>query len=816
MPGEIIAKDGDVIIKLDRKYIDGRDYNFLILVQTYKPDQVFNGPNSSEVNIPLVAGIVAGVIFFVVILAVICICCYRKHQHIKQGQGEYKVSLGEDQGNNSYSYSNEVLRNGNTSNMEFESAVSQKKLLSNRNDKNTPLIDSNKYVADEIVFKFDELHKSNEQSVKDNPDKHPKSPKSPILDALQNNPKFLKNFTQNETDADERANRISGFTSESIGSQSSVESPPPPLLPPAKKVSKSPKPLRHHASIRRAYRQSSSNDEIGSTSADEYDDKNIKLICDNTDPPSPSEVIPIKVTDPRVVESKPKHTLRPNRGKSLQDKRTQVKNKDAFVKNVQAPPQSGFQRSNSQCKLSAKSPRIGRSSRGSDGQDLDDFDSFSRPGTPTSVMSRANYRDEDTESYSPLRRTDSRQSLYASRSSLYGRKSRRVRRNSFGESVSTYAHDDLDTSMYSDFVDRPMSRKGYNRASRSMGDIFDREMREKETQTLRETATQTCKGRVSIAQPKKYVRNQSMRKKSASGVTGNNAKDVALKAKQNETKTKDKEITAKSFETQDTVVDANLPFIDPPTSFKTKSKPKPVPRKSFKGANQKDDTDSEKKNEVEKPVTSNPSSSMIQPQFIPPVLMQPYYHPSGSYIPNGYFTIQPGDICHSALPAQSPTHINTVSQAPTFQHTSGKSKSNWDLLCSITDAEKQRVPPPSDTTSVTGSVFNNMISSQPTPDQHAVYNLTCAPGFGGAYQQSLSQGYTASPNSVPSINGRFTPADASSGHFALFSPPNISDGNHGSPVHILQSSSSETNHENPLKLSEQKSSHTTNKQESVV
>ncbi|XP_055958077.1 uncharacterized protein LOC130013510 isoform X2 [Patella vulgata] len=402
MPGEIIAKDGDVIMKLDRKYIDGRDYNFLILVQTYKPDQVFNGPNSSEVNIPLVAGIVAGVIFFLVILAVICICCYRKRQHIKQGQGEYKVSLDEEQGNNSYSYSNEVLRNGNTSNKEFESPVSQKKLLSNRNDKNTPLIDSNKYVADDIVFKFDELHKSNERSVKDNPDKHPKLPKSPILDALQNNAKFRKNFTQNETDADERANRISGFTSESVGSQSSVESPPPPLLPPAKKVSKSQKPLRHHASIRRAYRQSSSNEEIGSISADEYDDKNIKLICDNTDPPSPSEVIPIKVTDPRVVVSKPKHTLRPNRGKSLQDKRTQVKNKDAFVSEyVHAPPQSVFQRSNSQCKLSAKSPRIGRSSKGSDGQDLDDFDSFSRPGTPTSVMSRGIYRDEDTESFSP-------------------------------------------------------------------------------------------------------------------------------------------------------------------------------------------------------------------------------------------------------------------------------------------------------------------------------------------------------------------------------------------------------------------------------
>ena len=98
---------------------------------------------------------------------------------------------------------------------------------------------------------------------------------------------------------------------------------------------------------------------------------------------------------------------------------------------------------------------------------------------------------------SALQRTTSRQSLFASRTSLYARRGKRERRSSISESVTSYARDDIDMYMPSEQQD-PMDRRDAH-AFKSLVDI-----------------TKTSKDGSYQDQTKKLTSKKSAYKKSAS------------------------------------------------------------------------------------------------------------------------------------------------------------------------------------------------------------------------------------------------------------------------------------------------------------
>ena len=124
-----------------------------------------------------------------------------------------------------------------------------------------------------------------------------------------------------------------------------------------------------------------------------------------------------------------------------------------------------------------------------------------------------------------LRRSGSKNSLYASRSSLYNR---RRRRGSVGSVYSAFAHDDMDYRDDQDFDNRSLrslSRRS-NRAHRSLGDL-EHELREsatRSTQTLRECATQTGTGFANVTPGKKSVVKRTKPRSTSSSHTQTGAK----------------------------------------------------------------------------------------------------------------------------------------------------------------------------------------------------------------------------------------------------------------------------------------------------
>ncbi|CAG5126143.1 unnamed protein product [Candidula unifasciata] len=135
-----------------------------------------------------------------------------------------------------------------------------------------------------------------------------------------------------------------------------------------------------------------------------------------------------------------------------------------------------FIKSASGRKPKSKNPKMGRSR--STGNALDDLYSDDGKMQPksSSVRSLSVMDDDDTEldsNYQPFKRSGSKTSLYASRSSLYGRR----RKNSMGETMSmssyalsSYVHDDLD-SRVGDFDSSLLSHKEKERLFKSTGDL---------------------------------------------------------------------------------------------------------------------------------------------------------------------------------------------------------------------------------------------------------------------------------------------------------------------------------------------------------
>uniref|UniRef100_A0A0B6ZB69 Uncharacterized protein n=1 Tax=Arion vulgaris TaxID=1028688 RepID=A0A0B6ZB69_9EUPU len=167
-----------------------------------------------------------------------------------------------------------------------------------------------------------------------------------------------------------------------------------------------------------------------------------------------------------------------------------------------------FKKSASGRKPKSKGQRMGRSK--STGNALDDFDSSSqrsRPKSPGSVRS-LNLADDDIDdeldsNYTSFKRSGSKTSLYASRSSLYGRR----RKNSMGETVSmsSYMHDDVDSRM-GDFDKTHLSHKEKERLFKSTGDL---DLSSASAVVFRECATQTGSSKeVYVYGRKTYVKSK--------------------------------------------------------------------------------------------------------------------------------------------------------------------------------------------------------------------------------------------------------------------------------------------------------------------
>lgn len=153
-----------------------------------------------------------------------------------------------------------------------------------------------------------------------------------------------------------------------------------------------------------------------------------------------------------------------------------------------------FKKSASGRKSKGKGPRMGRSrSTGNALEEMDDKHRRSRSKSPGSAHSLNFIEDEDEtdldSNYQPFRRAGSKTSLYASRSSLYGRR----RKNSLGETVSVSSRtalDDTDSRM-GDFDRSRMSQTELRRLYKSTGEL---DMRPESAHVVREVGTSTSRG----------------------------------------------------------------------------------------------------------------------------------------------------------------------------------------------------------------------------------------------------------------------------------------------------------------------------------
>lgn len=306
-----------------------------------------------------------------------------------------------------------------------------------------------------------------EESVVRSEEKDNGSQSSSLLSALHNNPRFRASFHFNEADAEERAQRISqSSVTNETGSESAASGswntsfdtqlseddrpkgrsvPKPPPLPPVPMSPRAQTRSQNTAAIRRAPRPSSSTSDIVQLQNNIEDgDIGIRKVNPHPDPPSPSEIVPIRIKDTQ-------HTLRPDRARKTPEEKNpkgvqsayelgrEVKAKEDFPKQSkpekpskhdsktntsqdpggprtnkaekfsQPPdgragpnlePEGRFKKAtNTRKKTNTKSPRMGRSR--STGSALDELESLGRSGVPNyrvPEVTADDYEDSDVES----------------------------------------------------------------------------------------------------------------------------------------------------------------------------------------------------------------------------------------------------------------------------------------------------------------------------------------------------------------------------------------------------------------------------------
>lgn len=850
-PEPYLTSGRSLTLTLHKTDITSMDYSFALRLRAIRETRFPLPSDSNPMAVGLVIGIVGAVFGVIFIAILIGCCCFRKYKIRGSTKSPYlygnnsKAKLDESH-EVSVGYSNEMHKANS-------SPSSKKKLLSpsDSNEGNSHFSNGFNQSGKPGGFNRDlakvpipppytqnsglpepsskgrqgGFGRNNSNNMSDGQDKDKAQnesgvdvdvrPKNPLLGALKGNAKFQKTFEETEADARDRAKRISSTDSfEKLGDAptppSSEEGRERPVLPP---VSKSPKGRRDlkHAAISRAPRPSSmSSDEMAQIGQglEKNSVHNVRGTRDgNTSSSSQSEnFVPIGVSDQKR-KTNTTHALRPDRkGKKSQQASNQAGTSLGVGREPEQRPNPRDARSRVQdsdlndsfgsgrYKRGRKSPRLGRSSGGKGfshrrGRSMDMLDS--RPTTPTSMYGST----EDLESLPPLQRASSKNSLYASRSSLYDRRGRR-RKGSYAESVTSYAttRDDMSVQRhsrgydsYSDYeedtdgYEKPLSRQDRNRLYRSENDLGRRNGKEIATQTLRETATQTGTDQAVVMQPKQLVKKkrraksvstaetQTMSKKKGKG----RSKSVATELDSDEKSVKSEMVgnvnkprkstlkKTKRSKSVDQLADA---------ARTERPKPKPRPRKS---------TTADAHLEVKSKSASNLADMGMQPYYPQsdgfiyeeymgerPTGAPPAYpggavqgqgqYPTGQY--PGYQNppgMQQGypPYMHPNHPLQEPPPVNYAPQ-PSMPPRA-RTKSNWELLLELTDGSKN----PRDgfeTGSVASSVFTNnpVVGNQnnyyPGPQYYQQPPTQMYPGYGNQQapppgnQQALPQRYQLS------------------------------------------------------------------------
>lgn len=605
-------------------------------------------------------------------------------------------------------------------------------------------------------------------------------PKNPVLSALNSNAKFRNSMAANDRDAEERAKRISSTSS--LDGLGPAPTPPssqdelnrPPTLPAVPKVKQSPK--SKHAVIKRAPRPTSvSSDELvniekGRTNAPR--DPGTRIIRDDSSS-SQSDVVSIKTGGAAKKKIDTTHSLKPDRKGKGRKKQTQSvsstldpepdprQQRNGFDRDVRPSPKTqrdrilneefektGSGRYSKRSNRSTPRSSAGKAGKGFShrrGRSVDQLDS--RPTTPTSAYG-------SFESLPPLVRSSSKTSLYASRTSLYDRRGRR-RQGSYSESIAS-TRDDSSIMRHSrgydyysdddyDGYEKPLSRRDRDRIYKSETDI-GKHVKEISTQTLRETATQTGPNESVDVKTKIIVKKKHRSKSTSSSGTqtkrGKNGRkksrgsDSDVEVKNKADKYNDETDTKKSSKNSKTV-DSNSEqklkkkkrskSVDELDVKSSKPRPKPRPRKST-GA----DTilDDKKSASMENLMGLNPKLSVPQSDgFVPQTMYPGQYYPQMGYpmVPPPSYPGQPG------FPAQGQPMQNSYPQtgytsvpppAPQQPSVNGRKKSNWEMLCELTDSGIQR-----DDVTETGSVASSVFTNNP----HSVQGYGLPPSNQGYY-----------------------------------------------------------------------------------
>ncbi|KAL5014545.1 hypothetical protein ScPMuIL_008815 [Solemya velum] len=866
-PSSLTLDGAEVTMRLKRQQTDDRDYNFQMTIKLQRNSAATSTDSSNPMAVGLVVGIVGAIIGALVLAAIVGICCYKKIRRkqlramAEEEDSDSKVRLEEREPSSYFTgYTNNTMTNSNSNGKFGNSRMGNKRYYPDGSGYRTEqssvtqgsskgdvgyYSDSKKYASDNdnenvdyrtgqkgspskrpqtinnlpsspksssaFHYNASELPENIEENITDD-----SQPKSPFLAALHSNAKFRKSFKSTEAEAEERVKRISS-SSLSESSRIGVSMSPrgkdnAPALPAVPVAPKSPTTKRQaHASIKRAPRTlSASSDEIEAISKGQEGDRNIRLIQDNDEPSSPVEMVPIKTRDPRSYEKKSntQHTLKPQKGRSPQEKRKKNEKSSQNEKGTKEQSSQGYVQKEQKDfgsigRRGKKSPRL--NSKGFGRRNKSENDLVDRAGTPTSTYSRDNL-----ESLPPLQRTDSRQSLYASRSSLYGR---RRRKGSFTSSVGTYARDDMEVYRrsrdYDDYDDddgsgyeKPISRREKERMFRSAGDIGRGVT--KSTQTLRETATQTGQQEPFTLQPtivlkkKRKPRSQSVaqtqttKTKTKPKPSTRTTKSVSAAVQlDNETRVGSKEpedidgnmktpdraappartgtpiLQAQDNQTGVTkngspinvtsdgqfVVAGNANIITEPMTFSqpqtvASNQTYPAPMQQHMGTMGQHIPMNVGHHQI--PVMmqaqqGNPPYN-VGMQFVPPqqqtYVMQPQYNDPGwqNAPPNS------AQQFHSSAPPMQPGHQPSAYQGQPHQQNAGPPqprKSNWDMLCEITDRHKTSGS--EETASEMGSVFSAPGLGKRTVEESYV------PLNYGAHPQMNIQGavHQQSPTDVP-------------------------------------------------------------------
>ncbi|KAL3852368.1 hypothetical protein ACJMK2_016022 [Sinanodonta woodiana] len=794
---------------------DTSNYNF-VLVLTPKRTTVNRSTESSQVATGLVIGIVGGILGLIAIIAVVGCCCFRKYRNSRAHmyhEKESKAKLDENDMTSYVGYTNESYKKAPSNGKLDSTPSSHRKLLlapSDSSEDKSDLSNGNKNMNRALPLP-DSSNRSpttkkglnfggkREQNISERP-VDVDGPKNPMLNALKENKKFKETFRSTDDDAEKRARTFSSGSRSSLDKlgpapsvpdsleEDTMGQPKLPVVAILPKTQKNPKT----AMIRRRP-TSTSSEELGrlGKSAEDMDDPDIKVLRDDTTP-SPTEVVPIQVKNPNKGKTNTQHTLRPDRGRSPNVRkksqgidvdspevgRDRIRSVDRALNERDREEGSDiyssgrYNKRTQRSKSSSSSKGFGhRRNRSKSVEDP------YRPNTPTFSIGSV----EDLESLPPLKRSGSKQSLYSSRSSLYDRRGRRGRKNSYSESLASYAHDDIDMYKHSgrhgstgttddfDGYERPLSRFDRMRMSKSAGELtYD--MREQATQTLRETATQTGHEHSVIFEPKRQVKKKTKVSKVSSSGTQTATKKGGLKIKIEKSNTENESQERTDLSANETAEvkaekitkSRSNEEAEPSKAEKKKkpiTKPKPKPRKSqsagiIDGLNKDAEEDQSGLGNAD---SLPPPPSIQQQQVLSGIASQPGLMgaPAGLYyggplpgVPPHSYPGQPGAPYQTMTqgypsgiyPQSQMSDQRALPQTQSYNAPRQPRKSNWDLLCELTGTDGNRNDE-RETASMSSSVFTSNPASiaytgmypgqqQPTTAYtHPQFNQMHLPGY---------------------------------------------------------------------------------------